>query len=363
MTEHRPAPSRSEYAIAVLAPIAAAMVSWLFAQVVPLPNRGVLVLLAIALLAYRLPPRPVRLAYAVSLVAILLPLLAPGTVAGPDPAVELSWAAFAAVGGVITYLLTQLHRQAERLDQLDRLKATFVGLANHELRTPVAVLHASLDILDESARERLDPQEQTFFDAAKTSSGALAYIVETLTQFETLEQDTRRSRAPLAPLRSTVDSTVQRLREVFESHGVELTVDLDPAAATRVLPEAYARIILEQLLSNAARFNSQGGHAELHARLERENLVLQVVDDGWGIPQAARESIFESFYQAGEVLTRPKGGLGLGLALVRLAVQRLEGSIELDSAVGAGSTFTIRLPLVADGPAMAARQLRLGVAV
>jgi signal transduction histidine kinase len=122
---------------------------------------------------------------------------------------------------------------------------------------------------------------------------------------------------------------------------------VEPAAAARSVPHTYVRLILQQLLSNAAKFNSPGGQALLDAHLEDDTLVLTVEDDGWGIPPGQRETIFESFYQPSDVLKRPSGGLGLGLALVRVAVQTLEGSIEVESEPGAGSRFVVRLPVEA----------------
>ncbi len=342
--ENRAPSSRLEYLFAVLAPTSAAFVAWSILQVIALPNSSLLVLLVMAMLAYQLPPKPLRVAYTVGLIAILLPLVAPSKIPLTAEAALLRWVGFAGASGIVMYLLSRLHRQHEQLDELDRLKATFIALTNHELRTPVSVVYAAVGILHDELRGRLTREEEYFLQAARTSSASLAYLVETLTQFDALQRAPRPARVALLPLEHTVEAAVHQLRGVFERSEVELQVRLDPAAASHGVPETYARIILEQLLSNAAKFNSPGGHATLQAHLDDEDLILQIVDDGWGIPSQVHQTIFESFYQPGNVTNRATGGLGLGLALVKVAVQRLDGSIEVNSAPGEGSTFTVRLP-------------------
>lgn len=333
-----------EYLLAVLAPTAAAVLAWSVLQFAPVPSSSLLVLIALALLAYELPPQPLRVAYMVGLVAILLPLMAPSTAAVAAEAAVVRWVGFAGVSGIVMYLLSRLHRQHVRLNDLDQRKATFIALANHELRTPVSVMHASLDILNGELAGRLTREEDAFLQAARASASSLVHLVEMLTHFEALQRAPRPGHGQQPPLERTVNATVSSLHQLFEQQAVDLQVDLDPQAAARRVPETYARIILEHLLGNAAKFNSPGGHASLRARVDDDRLVLEVADDGWGIPIAAHDTIFESFYQPGNVTNRLTGGLGLGLALVKVAVQRLDGSIEVKSKPGEGSTFTVCLP-------------------
>jgi two-component system phosphate regulon sensor histidine kinase PhoR len=256
----------------------------------------------------------------------------------------LHWLAILGVAAIVTFLVSTLSEQNRQMRRLDELKSSFVALAHHELRTPVTVLHGTLDTLAEQLRGTLTPQQESFLMAARSSSGALAYLVETITQFHTLQISPPTAVAPESPLGPLVQSTALDLRQVFEQHGVELEIRLAPEAALSGVPRAYARIALEQLLRNAANFNGPGGRAGVRAYVEADQLIVEVRDNGWGIDNANREAVFESFYQDGELLSRSAGGLGLGLALAKTAVEKMHGTIELESALGMGSTFTIRLP-------------------
>jgi signal transduction histidine kinase len=165
-----------------------------------------------------------------------------------------------------------------------------------------------------------------------------------MTQFEALERAPEPGSLYIEDLGTIVHTTALDLEHVFSHHGVRLSVRLDPDAAMSNVPKSYARIVLEQLLRNAAKFNYPGGNATVRARIEDRELVMEIEDDGWGIPPQDRAAIFDSFYQNGEVLARTANGIGLGLALVRIAVQKMQGSIEVSSLPGEGSTFTVRLP-------------------
>jgi two-component system sensor histidine kinase SenX3 len=231
--------------------------------------------------------------------------------------------------------------------RLDELKSSFVALAHHELRTPVTVLHGTLDTLAEQLKGTLTSEQESFLMAARTSSGALAYLVETITQFHTLQVANPAAVPPESPLGPLVQATALDLRQVFEQHGVELEIRLAPEAALSGVPRAYTRIAIEQLLRNAASFNGPGGRAGVRAYVEANQLIVEVRDNGWGIETANQDSVFESFFQDGELLSRNAGGLGLGLALAKTAVEKMHGTIELQSGIGTGSTFTIRLPRAA----------------
>ncbi len=334
----------TEYVLAVLTPVAAAAVTWYLLRFIPLPNSSLLVLLALALLAYQLPPKALRVGYMAGVVAVLLPLMAPSSANVTIEATMIRWVSFAGISGVVMYLLSRLHRQHDRLNELDHLKGTFVALANHELRTPVSVVHASLDILTSELEDRLSREEEAFLRAARSSSATLVHLIDMLTQFDALERAPSPAGERMLPLEEIAGRTIDGLAHAYEETGVELNVNIDPIAARRGVPEPYTTIILEQLLTNAAKFNAPGGHASLQSYVDQGELVLKVADDGWGIPSVSHDSIFESFYQPGDVTNRAAGGLGLGLALVKVAVQRIGGSIQVDSSPGEGSSFTVRLP-------------------
>jgi signal transduction histidine kinase len=339
--------SRSYALLAILAPMAIVLLTWTVLAQFGM-NVRVLILTAmivtLGLLAARLPRRGLWVSYGAATMAVLLPLLAAVTARLPRDVLVVQWLGILGVAAVVTFLASTVYEQTRRAERLDQLKSSFVALAHHELRTPVAVLHGTLDTLADELRDALTPEQESFLMAARSSSGALAYLVETMTQFHELERAPDSHIAVRSPLGALVQSAALDLQQVFEQHGVALEIRLAPEAALSDVPRTYARIALEQLLRNAAKFNAPGGRAAVRARVDGPELIVEVRDDGWGIAPEMQASVFESFFQDGELLSRTAGGLGLGLALARTAVEKMSGTIELDSAPGRGSTFTIRLP-------------------
>src|SRR3712207_3038872 len=125
---------------------------------------------------------------------------------------------------------------------------------------------------------------------------------------------------------------------------VGLTKDVEPGLPTLVQDQEKVRQILTNLLGNAAKF-TEAGFITVRARRRGGEVVVEVSDTGSGIPEQARELIFEEFRQFDGGSTRQHGGTGLGLAISRRLARLMGGDITVDSAVGTGSTFALRLPL------------------
>jgi len=162
-----------------------------------------------------------------------------------------------------------------------------------------------------------------------------------------LEDEGRRSRAAdtcdLAGIVATaVESRLPNVRE----HG--LTLELDESgwkAGDRArISAADAALVVDNLIDNAVAYTEEGS-VRVRLATEGGRAVLSVADTGIGIPARDQERIFERFYRVDKARSREEGGTGLGLALVRHAVDRAEGTISVESELGHGSTFTVRLPL------------------
>ena len=143
-------------------------------------------------------------------------------------------------------------------------------------------------------------------------------------------------------LRELVDQVVASVQWMLGTKKLTLNMEIGPGFA--VSDRRMLVHVLVNLVANAAKFTPEGGRVTVRARVEGDRLVLQVADTGIGIPDDKREAIFEAFRQLDASDERTYGGVGLGLALVKRLCDLLGGRIELDSAVGRGSTFTVTLP-------------------
>ena len=156
-------------------------------------------------------------------------------------------------------------------------------------------------------------------------------------------------------IRDVCESLATLARPIAERKEIDLVCRLDEAIPLLRQDPGKVRQILYNLLSNAVKFTPDGGKVTIDARVEGRNVVIAVADTGIGIAEEDRDTIFEKFRQAGQpgqadgVLTREHQGTGLGLSIVRELAKLLGGDVTLESRLGQGSTFTVRLPMQLPG--------------
>lgn len=228
-----------------------------------------------------------------------------------------------------------------------RIRREFVSHASHELKSPVAGLQA----LASAIRQALDDDPQTaarFADRMVDESERLARLINDLLDLSKLEDTGRFSQGPV---------------DVSEIAGVEAEQVVDIAAAKKldfkqsIAPDLSVLgdreqlgLMIRNLLENAVRYTPEGGRIDL-ALSKSDSLVLVAVrDTGIGIPVEAQARVFERFYRVDQGRSRDRGGTGLGLAIVKHVAELHRGSVQLDSELGNGSTFTVTLPWAGDAP-------------
>lgn len=233
----------------------------------------------------------------------------------------------------------------ERLRELDRAKSDFVSIVSHELRTPLTSIQGFSELLltrpmpAESARRWL----ACIHREAERLGRIVADLLD-LSRIETARGDTLRP-APLA-LGALIDANVELFGSQSETHVIEREV---PDALPPVLADHDALDrVLKNLLSNAIKYSPGGGVVRIQAGVAAENaerVELTVEDQGIGIPAEALPFIFEKYSRVPHPETGHVRGLGLGLALVKSLVEAQRGQVRVESEVGAGSRFTISLPV------------------
>jgi PAS domain S-box-containing protein len=248
----------------------------------------------------------------------------------------------------------ELKKLNAQLSAADRRKDEFLATLSHELRNPLAPMRSALDVFKLRFGQAGDDRLLQVFDRQLRH---LTRLVDDLMEVSRITQGRMQLRRAPVELAAVVRSAAHDLAATMKAarHTLALFVDEGPIMvhgdATRL-----AQIVLN-LLTNAAKYTPDGGRIELHLRCQPGLAEIRVRDNGIGIPPAALGTVFEMFSQLESALERSKGGLGIGLALVRGLVELHGGSIRAESAgPGQGSTFIVSLPLAADAvcPAEAA---------
>lgn len=220
------------------------------------------------------------------------------------------------------------------------VRRDFVANASHELKTPVASIIASSEAL-QMAVGRGDGSALRFAGQIDASAHQLDRLVGDLLDLSRLERD-QPELEPLS-LDHLVREELERVRQVADDRGISLVLDLSPtqvAGSRRDLA-----IAVRNLLDNAIRHTPPGGSIGAEVARIGGDAVLRIVDTGEGIPTRDLERVFERFYRVDDARARATGGTGLGLAIVKHVIESHGGSVGVESELGAGSTFTVRLPV------------------
>ncbi|HEY2326407.1 MAG TPA: ATP-binding protein [Gaiellaceae bacterium] len=238
-----------------------------------------------------------------------------------------------------------VYRDISDDQRLERLRADFVATAAHELRTPLAAVYGAVRTLRE--RDGL-PEETTarFLELIEQEAERLKTIVDQLlisAQLDTTELQLHPQAVDVAALCASIFAAA----ETHLPAGIKLGVDRPTAdVLVRADPDRLAQV-LANLIDNAIKYSPEGGRVDVRLRADGDSGVIEIVDDGVGIPGDEHERVFERFYRLDPNMTRGVGGSGLGLYISRQLVEQMRGTLTLASRYGNGSTFTVTLPLVA----------------
>jgi len=240
---------------------------------------------------------------------------------------------------------------AERLGELDRLKAEFVSMASHELKTPLNVILGYLTLLDDGVYGPLTDKQREVVHTLERQSHALNRLVRQL--LDVSKYDAGGAALNLQPMdsRAFFAELENSLVVLAEQRGVSFSVTAAAGMPSEVwwdrdrMTEAVGNLI-----TNACKFTARGGVVALHGDGEPGAVRIEVRDSGVGIPAPELPHVFRKFFQAGNQEATSAGGTGLGLAIVRGIVQAHGGSVHVSSEVGIGTTFTMLLPQRAPTP-------------
>ena len=225
--------------------------------------------------------------------------------------------------------------------RVNEIRRDFVANASHELKTPVSSILASAETL-QVALQRAPERAPQFAAQIEKSATSLARLVSDLLDLSRLESGI----ADLSPvsLESVVRAEVERVGGLAEQGGVAVEADIGPVTVLGSEPDLG--LAVRNLLDNAVRYTEPGGRVDVRLWRHDADAVITLTDTGAGIPQRDLSRIFERFYRVDVARSRATGGTGLGLSIVRHVVESHGGTITVQSELGAGSTFTVRIPAV-----------------
>ena len=239
-------------------------------------------------------------------------------------------------------LLAREQETVAELRELDRLKSDFAAAASHELRTPLTTIRGYAELL----RERLgkaEPDVREAVDVIARQTTHLQRLVGNLLREARLEHgDPETVDEP-----TSVAVVLEEVRRGFPGAIDRIRLRIEPDLPSVALDPIALHEIAANLADNALKYSAPGSPVDVEAELDDGSLVIRVRDEGQGIPHGDLPRIFDRFTQIDGSSTRAHGGVGLGLHLVRELTRRAGGDVGVESVVGRGTTFTVRIPVAA----------------
>jgi signal transduction histidine kinase/GAF domain-containing protein len=225
---------------------------------------------------------------------------------------------------------------------LEKTRSDFVATASHELRTPLAAVYGAVRTLRRDDIELSEEERTTFLEMIESEALRLSNIVGQILLAGQLDANAVELSVtecnPAEVAAGVIDSA-----SVHAPEGIALSLSADGAAPI-MCDENKLRQVLVNLLDNAVKYSPDGGKVGIRLEQSNDRCLIEVSDEGLGIPSSEREKIFEKFYRLDPQQTKGVGGSGLGLYICRELVERMDGELTVESQPGVGSRFTVVLP-------------------
>jgi len=247
-------------------------------------------------------------------------------------------------GDELERLSVSLNRMIERLDQAFQHINRFSADASHELRTPLTILQLELESIAES--QPLSSEQTDQVGSALEETHRMSHIVENLLAISRLDAGEVKMEKTRLDLGQLAASTAEQMRLLAEEKGILFRSNV---VANIHIEGDRSRLqqVIVNLIANAIKYTQEAGEVAVSVHRDDGTAVLEVADNGVGIPAHALPHVFERFYRADKARSRNSGGAGLGLAIVKAICTAHGAEIKVSSQEGHGSRFTVELPLLA----------------
>lgn len=223
-------------------------------------------------------------------------------------------------------------------------KSEFVSLASHQLRTPIAGMKWSAELLELDSPETLTDRQRKYMDRLHVSIGRMSRLVDDFLRVSRFELGSFQPEYQTIELKQLFIDVMAELTETVVKKELNIQTDFDKSITDFVTDPNLLRMIITNLYSNAVKYTPVGGTVTVSYVHDKNMLRIQVIDTGMGIPVTDQEGIFSKLFRASNALRDVPDGTGLGLYIVREAIVVLRGKVSFNSVEGVGTTFDVQIP-------------------
>lgn len=239
--------------------------------------------------------------------------------------------------------VVQVFRDISKDLEIDKAKNEFVSLASHQLRTPLTATMWYTEMLRDD--ETLNEEQKEFVKEIERSANRMISLVNALLDVSRIELGTFSVESADLSLPELIDGVVTELRTAVDNKKQHLEIEIKHVPETYYGDRNLLQIIFQNLLTNAIKYTQDEGTINLKVEVVHDQLLIEVADNGHGIPKAQQGDIFKKLFRADNIKTLDTTGTGLGLYIIKAIIEQSRGSITFESEEGKGTTFRVYLPL------------------
>lgn len=237
-----------------------------------------------------------------------------------------------------------VERDITKAKEVDRMKTEFISLASHQLRTPLSAMKWFLEMLLAGDMGNLSKDQMTAVSNVNESNERMIELVNSLLNISRIESGRIIIEPELTDIKDLIDTISVELKKKFDDRKQSFVVDINTQDPKLVIDKKLIRNALMNLLTNANKYTPDGGKIEVRVSDKGKNVLIEVEDNGYGIPEKDKDKVFKKFYRGGNIVKQVTDGNGLGLYLVKSVIDSSGGEISFESKEGKGTKFSILLP-------------------
>jgi len=228
---------------------------------------------------------------------------------------------------------------------VDTAKSEFVALATHQLRTPIAAIRWNVELLEKNMKETITPDQDRYLVKINRNVQRMVHLINDFLSVSKLEMGTFASSQEAVNLSTFFDSILDEFSEKINEKALVVDRQDNPPQTQIMTDSRLFHIIVSNLVSNATKYLNPQGALTFTYDLEGTNLKIVIADNGIGIPEDELDRLFSKFFRATNAQTHQTQGTGLGLYVVKQSVEKLGGTIEVQSRENEGASFVVHLPV------------------